>query len=110
MEIAGSDICIDFGPQPLADSDRAELVMPVAWYHHLARGDQRADDFGFEPFVLGDLGDLRGDNSLACGFKLRHLIPLENHKAGAGPNGTAAATSIISRIYFPGVLRLPKRL
>ena len=46
MEVRRADVGVDLGAQPLADADRAELVMDVVRDDDLAGRDQRADLLG----------------------------------------------------------------
>src|SRR5262249_46390453 len=64
----------NLGAEILADSNGAELVVPIVGNHDLAGGDQRADFLGSLPLVFGDLGHLDGDVSLTCRFNLGHRI------------------------------------
>src|SRR5690242_17958243 len=73
MEIRRANIRVDFGPQALANSNRAELVMLVVRDYHLAGRDQPANLLDAQPFVLGYFDHLLSDNAFARSFKLSHV-------------------------------------
>ena len=72
MEIRGAQVGVNLGAEIFADSDRAELVVPIVRNYHLPGGDQRPDLLGSQPFIFGDLDHLAGDVSLTCRFSLGH--------------------------------------
>ena len=81
MEVRRADIGVDLGAQPLADSDRPEVVMEVVRDYDLAGRDQRANFFGREALVLGNFGHLPGNYIFASGFNLRHRVHLRGRQA-----------------------------
>src|SRR5712692_7740288 len=105
MEIRRADIGVDLGPEPLADSNRAELMMNIVRDHHFAGRHQRADILDVESFVLGNFSHLASDDILAGGFYLRHRSPPRPLPRGVNLTFSIAQSSPYSMPFFSQSVR-----